>query len=160
MDAARDESGRGTGPRRVLVVEDDPGVRDFLVELLAVVRGIACGTAATFEEAVAKLRAREYHALVVDSRLRSGTGADLFRHLEAQGSPLCRRIVFTSGYLEEQDLEDICRRTGNSFVRKPFEQAEILPAIDRALARDADTGLFGTGAAAGAGPAEQEKPSR
>jgi CheY-like chemotaxis protein len=130
-DAVR--SGGEGAPLRVLVVEDDPGVSAMIVETLAQWRAIECGTATSFEEAAAALSAREYRALVVDSRLQSGTGADVYRHLRETGSPLQGRIVFITGWLEDPELEEICRLSGNAFIRKPFVQAEFLPSLERAL---------------------------
>jgi hypothetical protein len=52
--------------------------------------------------------------------------------LEA-GSPLQDRIVFITGWLEDQELEGICLFSGNAFIRKPFSQADFLPPLERAL---------------------------
>ena len=71
-------------PVRVVLVEDSPLLRERLVESLAVPGRIevvahADGEAAALE----RLRATEWDALVLDLRLRQGTGIGLLRALRA-----------------------------------------------------------------------------
>jgi CheY-like chemotaxis protein len=113
---------------RVLVVEDDALIAMLLGELLAGMGHDVCGTAATEAEAVTA--ATRYHPdlMIVDAGLGRGSGVSAVEEILRAG-PVPH--VFISG-----DAERVRRRQPKALVvRKPFRQAELVTAIEIALAR-------------------------
>ena len=66
----------------LLVVDDEPDLRT-LYELTLLREGYDVETAASVEDAWARLRDRTYSAVISDMRLPDGSGLDLLRRLEA-----------------------------------------------------------------------------
>ena len=115
-------------PVRVLLVDDDPGVRYTLREILAS-EGLAVDEAANGAEALAKL---DGHPLVVtDLRMPVMDGMELLRRLAAR-SPAPRVIVITAHGSERQAVEAM-KAGAWDYFRKPFETEELLAVVRRAV---------------------------
>ncbi len=115
-------------PVRVLLVDDDPGVRYTLREILAS-EGLAVDEAANGAEALAKL---DGHPLVVtDLRMPVMDGMELLRRLAAR-SPVPRVIVITAHGSERQAVEAM-KAGAWDYFRKPFETEELLAVVRRAV---------------------------
>jgi len=112
--------------RRLLVVEDDDGVRRSTARMLREF-GFEVVEASTGEEALA--RAREGLDLVVTDVIMPGMpGTELATRLRAfrPGLP----VVFLSGY---EDLKTEKLPEGALFLGKPFMKSALLDLVDRAL---------------------------
>src|SRR5690606_36383989 len=87
-------------PRRVFLIEDSRQVRERVVEQLGDIPDVAVvGTAESEEEAVAALRQTPCDVVVLDIKLRQGSGVGVLRALRELGSAagLPRvRIVFST----------------------------------------------------------------
>ncbi len=115
-------------PVRVLLVDDDPGVRYTLREILAS-EGLAVDEAANGAEALAKL---DGHPLVVtDLRMPVMDGMELLRRLAAR-SPAPRVVVITAHGSERQAVEAM-KAGAWDYFRKPFETEELLAVVRRAV---------------------------
>jgi DNA-binding NtrC family response regulator len=113
---------------RVLVVDDDAGVRYTLREILSS-EGLAVDEAADGAEALAKL---EGHPLVVtDLRMPGMDGMELLRRLAAR-SPAPRVVVITAHGSERQAVEAM-KAGAYDYFRKPFETEELLAVVRRAV---------------------------
>lgn len=120
-------------PARVLLVEDEPGVRD-LVGLVLREAGHAVIPArdgpAALEEA--ERIVFEFDAAVVDVVMPYMSGPELAGILRSRRPDL--PVVFISGYSNTPPAE-IRSQSGNTeFVQKPFKPEQLLTAIDRVLA--------------------------
>ncbi len=111
---------------RILVVEDDAGVRDTLCDLLG-----AAGhdvTAATgFAEALALLHRRQWDAMLADLNLPGGSGLDLAATARARGlgAIICSGHPTSIAAMQAQGLAHLV---------KPFS-AEALEQALRAVTR-------------------------
>jgi DNA-binding response OmpR family regulator len=77
----------GTPPMAILLVDDEPRLRQTLARSLAA-RGHRVDEAATCREAVAAATARRYDLLLLDVNLPDATGWDVLRELAARGRSL------------------------------------------------------------------------
>jgi two-component system response regulator HydG len=113
---------------RVLVVDDDAGVRYTLREILSS-EGLAVDEAADGAEALARFDA---HPLVVtDLRMPGIDGMELLRRLAAR-SPAPRVVVITAHGSERQAVEAM-KAGAYDYFRKPFENEELLAVVRRAV---------------------------
>ncbi|HNM80375.1 MAG TPA: response regulator, partial [Rhodocyclaceae bacterium] len=80
MSAGRSERRVRGELSRVLVVDDEPDIRE-LVDLTLSRMGLAADCAATLEEAKACLEATAYQLCLTDMRLPDGDGLELVRHI-------------------------------------------------------------------------------
>jgi len=129
-------------PLRILVVDDEQAVSEFLVELLTA-RGHRVDTAADVPEALQKIARGELDLIISDMRLPRGTGRDVHRAAALKEAALASRMIFTSGDGQSEEVLRFVRETGGQMVPKPCTVADIERAIGQAM---------GTGApASGAG---------
>jgi two-component system response regulator HydG len=115
---------------RVLVVDDDPGVRYTLREILASA-GLAVDEAADGAEALARLDAGGHALVVTDLRMPRMDGLALLRAVAAR-RPAPRVVVVTAHGSERQAVEAM-KAGAYDYFRKPFEPDELLAVVRRAV---------------------------
>ena len=119
-----------SAPLRVLVVDDDPGVRYTLREILAS-EGLAVEEAGDGAEALARFEAQPAPLVVTDLRMPGMDGMELLRKL-ALRSPAPRVVVITAHGSERQAV-DAMKAGAYDYFRKPFENEELLSVVRRAV---------------------------
>jgi two-component system, cell cycle sensor histidine kinase and response regulator CckA len=113
--------------RRILLVDDEPGVRRGTRRLLER-RGYTVLEAGSADEALAMLEHATVDIVLTDHAMPGRTGRQLINDLLAQRPEL--RVVLMSGFAGEGEVRaDIAGRTIR-FLPKPFTLAELLRALD------------------------------
>jgi len=122
-------AGRREG-REVLVVEDDPAVREILTGTLRSFghRVTALDSAEDARAWFATHPRRKIDLLVVDVVLPGRSGPELVSRLEEERRDLA--VLYVSGY--PQRMETL---KGSCVLQKPFRRVDLAEAIDRALGR-------------------------
>jgi DNA-binding NtrC family response regulator len=115
---------------RVLVVDDDPGVRYTLREILSS-EGLQVDEAADGLEALSRLEAQPAALVVTDLRMPGMDGMELLRRLAAR-SPAPRVVVITAHGSERQAVEAM-KAGAHDYFRKPFDNEELLAVVRRAV---------------------------
>jgi len=116
-----------TSAVRVLVIEDDALIAMLLSEILAGMGHEVCAMVATEREAVIAAADCKPDLMIVDAGLGQGSGISA---VEAILRTRAIAHVFISGDAEPVRL----RQPDAVVVRKPFRQAELVRAIEAALA--------------------------
>ncbi len=124
-------------PTRVLVVDDDPGVREVIGTLLGE-EGYLMGTASSAEEALDACKESEgsaspYHLVLTDMRMAGRDGLWLLDRLRGE-SPSTAVIVLTA-FGDTELAVDCLRRGAADYLLKPPKIGELVRAIERALAK-------------------------
>jgi DNA-binding NtrC family response regulator len=117
--------------RRILVVDDEPGMRAGLAEVLAR-GGFAVEMAATGEEGVARLAQGGIDLLVTDLRLPGLGGLDVLREARRTGLEIPVVVITAHGTVE--DAVAAMKLGAFDFLTKPFSPADLLHLAGRALA--------------------------
>ena len=116
---------------RILVVEDDAGVRDVLRSVLLRI-GHEVETAVDGAEALAKAVSADYDAAVVDYQIPPPNGLDVLSRLR-DIQPKCVRLLM-SGTLDLPVVEDAVNRGEIArVIRKPFDRESFVNALDTAI---------------------------
>jgi CheY-like chemotaxis protein len=115
---------------QVLVVDDEPAIRETLCDLLED-EGFVVTRARDGLEALQLLESRVFDLVVSDVKMPRLDGASMARQLRRQGFPI--PIVLMSAVYADVDL------AGISFVPKPFDFDVLLRRIRETLAAG-DTG--------------------
>ena len=116
---------------RVLLVDDDPEIAQFLSTLLEL-EGFATEQATRGEEALAACAAEAPDAVLVDVAMPGLDGLDLCRRLRAAGLA-CPILVVSAR--PAPDLPSRATAAGaDEFVRKPFDNADLIARLRRQLA--------------------------
>ncbi len=119
----------GVGRERVLVVEDDDGVRRFIVECLQSL-GYAVSQAAGGVEGLEHIRSDPPELLIVDYAMPGLNGVDVIN--EARRTAPSLPIILATGYA---DMDAVHRTIDPSRVlRKPFQISDLEAAVRGALA--------------------------
>ncbi len=115
--------------RKLLVVEDDEGVRTTVSTFLEL-EGYGVDAAASTHEAIQRLEAESYPIVLTDIYLDERTGLDVLAAAR-QRNPSCRVILMTA----RGTMETVMAATrGGAFdyIAKPFELDALLDVIQRA----------------------------
>ena len=117
-----------------LILDDDPSVRELLMNIIHRVEGWSAQGYATVEEALAEIRRRPHHYDVVITDLML-TEADGFLFLEklVRIDPTIARIV-VSGFITTESAIRSVRYHVSSVLQKPFQADELRSAAVKALA--------------------------
>src|SRR6266850_6955448 len=122
---------------RLLVVEDDPGVRTTIVTCLEL-EGYAVDAASSTKEAIDRLAAASYPIVISDIYIDDRTGLDVLEAARRK-DPGCSVILMTA----RGTMETVMAATrGGAFdyIAKPFELDRMLETVKRAEASRVDSG--------------------
>ena len=119
----------------VFIVDDDPRVRQALCSLLASfdLEAVAFGSAAEF---LAHRKPYAAACLILDVQLPDINGLDLQARLGRGGIP---PIVFITGHGDVPSSVKAIKAGAVDFLTKPFKEADLMRAIDAALAQSRDS---------------------
>ncbi len=122
---------------RVLVVDDDPGIRELLISALTFA-GYDVAAAADVPQALDQVRTTAPDAIVLDVMLPGGTGFDVVHLLRSQsvGAP----VLFLTARDAVEDRVRGLRLGGDDYVTKPFSVVEVGARIEALLRRSRGTG--------------------
>lgn len=121
------------GRETILLVEDEPAVRDLAIRTLQE-QGYTILVASNGEEALRLVETqseRTIELLLTDVVMPLLGGRELARRLRASQPDL--KVLFTSGYVVDEDFRDKLRETGANFLPKPFTPAELAGRVRRTL---------------------------
>jgi two-component system NtrC family response regulator len=116
----------------VLVVDDEPGMRNFLGKALAS-RCALVETADSVETAEALRRRYHFDLLVVDIRLPGESGAEWVQHLREQD--VRTDVIVMTAYANLETAVAALRAGAVDFLLKPFRIEQLTAAVDRCLAQ-------------------------
>jgi len=116
--------------RRVLVVDDDAGMCEMLVDELES-RKFGCSAHTSPEDALSELQASAFDTVLADLNMPGMNGLDLCKQV-AQYRPDIPVIVITAFGSMESAIEAI-RAGAYDFVTKPFDMDMLALVVDRAV---------------------------
>jgi two-component system response regulator AtoC len=119
---------------RVLVIDDDPGVRDYL-EALVSRRGYDVRAFPSGEEALASLESSRPDLVTLDVVLPGLDGLETLQRLKDRVPDV--PVVMLSGHGHARTIVEAMRLGASDFLRKPFEVEELELAFQKALEKRA-----------------------
>ena len=117
----------------VILVDDDAGMREALIDLFRSVGMEAMAFSSTAELTAARLPDRP-GCMVLDVRLPGGSGLDLQTHLAASGNR--RPVIFITGHGDIPMTVRAMKAGAIDFLTKPFRDQDMLDAVDAAIEKD------------------------
>jgi DNA-binding NtrC family response regulator len=123
---------RPPSPLRVLIVEDEPRLRELLADVLPEM-GYAAAAVRTGEEAVRAMAVEPREVVLLDLHLPGRDGMDVFAELR-QRWPDTQVIVLTA-YGDLAAAQGAIRLGVVDFLTKPFHLNDVEAALDRARRR-------------------------
>jgi len=122
-----------TAQPTVIIVDDDPGIRESLESLLRSV-GLQVTALGSVPEFVKEGRPAGAACLVLDVRLPGRSGLDFQRELSAANIHV--PIIFITGYGDIPMSVQAIKGGAIEFLTKPFRDQDLLDAIQLGLERD------------------------
>ncbi len=116
--------------RRVLIVDDEPDIRELL-EITLGRMGLETESAATLQEARSHLEKAEFDFCLTDMRLPDGNGIDLVRHISTDYSETPVAMITAHGSMDT--AIEALKAGAFDFVSKPVDLAQLRNLVDQAL---------------------------
>lgn len=117
---------------KLLVVEDEPGLRDMMTEVLKQ-QGWVVETASTYADAEEKIGLYEYDCILLDLMLPDGNGLDLLAELQQKGNP--PQVLITSAKAAVEDRVKGLDLGADDYLPKPFDLGELVARVKSQLRR-------------------------
>ena len=119
-----------TEARRILVVDDDPLVRDTLAELLEE-QSLVTTLAEDGEQALKIAEADEFDVILSDIRMPGRDGMEILPELRElrPNTP----VILMTGYASIDSAVTAMRAGAYDYVTKPFKNDEIIASLERAF---------------------------
>lgn len=117
---------------RILLVEDNPEMREIVRTLLASWGATQLATATSVESALELLAREAFDLAIVDQRLGDGDGLDLVRRLRRSPTPFLPLLMLTSN--ASRTNVAAARDSGvNEFLAKPFSAKSLYLRLARLI---------------------------
>lgn len=110
--------------RTILVVDDEPGIREALAEILTGARHRVV-TASSGREALERMAAERYDVILTDIRMPDLDGRALYREIEKRWPGQVGRVVFVTGDTLASGLREFVSASGRPVIEKPFLPGEV-----------------------------------
>jgi phosphate regulon transcriptional regulator PhoB len=118
----------------VLVVEDEPDIRNLIVHHL-VRDGFRCRTAATGPEALQRVRTAAPDLVVLDLMLPEMNGLEVCRRLRGDPATAAIPIIMLTAKADEVDRIVGLEMGADDYVAKPFSPKELVARVRAVLRR-------------------------
>jgi DNA-binding NtrC family response regulator len=116
----------------ILIVDDEPGMRNFLVKLLRP-RCKRIEEAANAKEATRKVEEHPFDVVILDNIMPGQNGLDWLAEQRASG--FFADIILMTAYADLETAIGALRAGAVDFIIKPFRSNQLLNAISRCLDR-------------------------
>ena len=130
--SAAPAAAQASGPKRILVVDDEGDVATLLADLLQA-DGHQVETAVNGEVALEMLGRQAYDAILSDTKMPVLDGQGFYTQLERRHPALCRRIAFLTGDVLSAEKRAFLAETGAPTLMKPFGLDEVRKIVDPLL---------------------------
>ena len=116
----------------ILVVEDEAALAAAVIDSLRDA-GYVVEHAADGEQALIRVRARTYDAVVCDLKMPRLDGKSFFKTLSSTAPGMKKRVIFVTGDVAGTDAEEFLEQSGCRWLAKPFRLADLLRTVKEVL---------------------------
>jgi DNA-binding response OmpR family regulator len=120
----------------VLIVDDEDSIRYFLSEELKRV-GYAVQTAASGEEALARLQTQTVDLILLDLKMGGMDGLKVMEKLAEL--PLSPAVIILTAHASLDSAVEAMRLGGCDYLRKPCSTEKLLESVEKSLSKRRDT---------------------
>ncbi len=116
---------------KVLIVDDDPMIRDALAEILSSIGGYNTEIAVNGSEGIKKIKDNKYDIVFTDLTMPNITGMDLLKEAKKVNSDI--PVVVITGYSTIENAVAAMREGAYDFVTKPFKIEKVISLADKII---------------------------
>jgi DNA-binding response OmpR family regulator len=117
-------------PHRILIVDDDPLVLQF-VDLVLTQHGYKVSTAAASDTALQLLGRESFSLVLLDIRMPGMTGLDILRLMKAR--PNKPKILMMTAQRDPGTIMQAIEQGAAGYLVKPFKPLDLLKRVEAAL---------------------------
>jgi CheY-like chemotaxis protein len=117
----------------ILIVDDEKNIRLTLSQVLETL-GAEIDTAANGEEALTKLKGREFSLILLDIRMPGMDGMEILRRVREIRPDI--RVIMITAYGTIESAVEAMKLGAVDFLQKPFDPEEIRELVSRVADRD------------------------
>jgi DNA-binding NtrC family response regulator len=117
---------------RILLVDDEPAIADWL-RIVLEGEGYDVGVAGDSVSALGQMTERAFSLALVDLVLPDGDGLQLLQQLKSKDPSL--EVIIMTGHSSISKAVEATKQGAFYFVAKPFDSAEMLTLVSKALER-------------------------
>ena len=128
------DQGTGLSGKKILIVDDDPGVIKGLSESLKSENCII-DTAVDGLEAFEKIASDEYDLILSDMMMPGLSGQKLYKYMSEVKPYLIHRCILITGAMNDQ-LAAFCESVNLPYLQKPFSPQDLKKIIGSVLLRN------------------------
>ncbi|NQU09803.1 response regulator, partial [bacterium] len=143
LAGADEDANPGGRVRRLLVVDDEPGILEVL-KLSLGDAGYRVETAANGTEALRRLESSGIDLVISDLQMPDVSGEELYAKLKESQPRLARRFLFLTGDTLSPDARTFLEGCGARWFSKPFNLRDIEDAVNRILRPEPLAAILGT----------------
>ncbi len=132
-DIPLDQMGPSHGRKRILVVDDDPGIVDLMVEVLGKDDRFEVKTAATGYDAGMVSESFKPDVIVLDYMLPDINGNVVCRAVRNNADLGHTRIIIVSGVVNQDEIDGLLEAGADEFLKKPFDIEKLMERIESLL---------------------------
>jgi signal transduction histidine kinase/ActR/RegA family two-component response regulator len=130
-DIEDDDSALGA---RLLVVEDEPAVAEFLVRTLSD-KGYRVDVASSGSEVLDRTTFEDYGLMLLDMIMPDFDGKELYEYISNVSGGDASNVVFMTGDTGNPATAEFIRETGNPVLAKPFSLEHLLDTVHKHCVR-------------------------
>ncbi len=116
----------------ILIVDDEVDLLETLVRLLGRL-GYKCRVASSAADAILALEAEPPDLLVTDLHMPGTDGWAVVRHARHHAPPI--PVIVLTAYATSETHQEIRRMGSTTYIAKPFANADLVNAVQRAVAQ-------------------------
>jgi len=122
----------------VLIAEDEPSILESLQFILRRA-GFSCSTVTDGDAVLTAIRREQPRAVVLDVMLPRQSGFEVLKQIRADALTSDLPVLILTAKGQQQDRRIAEELGANSFVTKPYANADVVDAVRLLLAGDAGT---------------------
>jgi len=119
--------------KSVLIVDDEKNIRLTLSQALEILE-VEIETAANGEEALSKLKEREFGLILLDLKMPGMDGMEVLRQVSEIRPDI--RIIIITAYGTVESAVEAMKLGAADFIQKPFASEEIRELVSRVMDRE------------------------
>lgn len=110
--------------QRILVVDDEPAIRDLVCQVLTN-DGHTAEQPSDSQEALRMIRNHRYDCVILDLRMPDISGQQLYQIIAETDASLARKVIFVTGDTVRRETREFLEATGNPVFSKPFNISDL-----------------------------------
>ncbi|MEO1236566.1 MAG: response regulator [Planctomycetota bacterium] len=122
-----------TGKKKVLVVDDDPGIVDLFTDVLGNDPRLELRSAATGYDAGVVSAAFQPDLMILDFMLPDVNGNVVCETVRKNDQLKAMKIVIVSGVVNRDEIEGLLAAGADEFVKKPFDLEKLMGRVEALL---------------------------